>query len=318
MQTTLFPFLLVFSLVFLSSLAAAEESKELREQRRDAQKERQQQVRERNKETNEATKAFRAYTRDLKADYRERAKDLDTEFELREVELKAEHDARVAGAEAAYQKKLSALFMNPGVEFTEETLGQMQSEAKAFSDALFELKKQSAKELHEARIANEQEKNALWTEMDRMALDKAESLGLTRAYPPILATSIGEDLTGQEERWNERERKNVARLEERNSKALSEFRTGTALRKWEIDNLNEDFRLTWEEKAKVHGVDSEQSFYNLMLMQAAQGKEIDHQALMNQMAELNEQKRLIGIEYRKIRDKNRIMRREEKKAILGP
>jgi len=318
MQATFFPFLLVFTLASWSSLVAAGDSKELRELRRDAQKERQQQVRERNKEVNGATRAFRAYTRDLKADYRERAKKLDTEFELREVERKAEHDARVASAEAEYQKKLSALFMKSGVKFTEETLRQMQSEAKAFSNALFELKKQSAKEMHAVRIANEQEKNALWTEMDRMALDKAESLGLTQAYPPILATPIGDGLTSQEERWNEREKKNIARIIERNRKALNEFRTGAALRKWEIDNLNEDFRLTWEEKAELHALDSEQSLYNLMLMQPAQGKVIDQQKLMNRMAELNKQKRLISIEYKKIRDKNRIMRHEEKKAILGP
>jgi len=38
---------------------------------------------------------------------------------------------------------------------------------------------------------------------------------------------------------------------------------------------------------------------------------------MAQMTELNEKTQLINIEYRKIRDKNRITRREEKKAILA-
>ena len=36
-----------------------------------------------------------------------------------------------------------------------------------------------------------------------------------------------------------------------------------------------------------------------------------------ELAEINEKKKLIGIEYRKLRDKNRITRREEKKAILA-
>jgi hypothetical protein len=38
---------------------------------------------------------------------------------------------------------------------------------------------------------------------------------------------------------------------------------------------------------------------------------------MAEMAEINERKKLIGIEYKKIRNKNRITRREERKAILA-
>jgi len=52
-------------------------------------------------------------------------------------------------------------------------------------------------------------------------------------------------------------------------------------------------------------------------LQAAQGGQIDRQKVIAQMAELNEKTKLINIEYRKIRDKNRITRREEKKAILA-
>ena len=317
MKTILYPFLLALVILSPASLAMADDSKELRKERQDAQRARQQQVSERNKAMNEATRAFREYTRGLNTEYREQTKDLDTEFKLREVDLKADHDARVASAEAEYQKKLMALFMNPGGQFTEEKLEQMHSEAKAYSDAVFDLKKQSAEELHAARMANEESKNALWTQMDEMALDKAESLGLTGTYPPILATPIGDGLTTQEERWNDKEQKDVAKLQERNSKALSEFRNGAALRKWEMDNLNEDFKLTWEEQAKLHELDSEQGFYNTLFMQAAQGGQVDQQKLMAQMAELNEQKKLVGIEYKKIRDKNRITRREERKAILA-
>jgi hypothetical protein len=193
----------------------------------------------------------------------------------------------------------------------------MQSEAKAFSDALFGLKKQSAEELHEALIANEEKKNALWTEMDQMALDKAESLGLTKTYPPILAAPVGGELTTQEERWNEKEKKDVVKLEERNSEALSEFRNGAALRKWEIENLDEDFKLTWEKQAKLQELNSEQGFYNTLFLQAAQGGQLDQQKLMAELAELNKKKKLIAIEYIKIRDKNRITRREERKAILA-
>ena len=52
-------------------------------------------------------------------------------------------------------------------------------------------------------------------------------------------------------------------------------------------------------------------------LQAAQGEQFDRQKVIAQMAELNEKTKLINIEYRKIRDKKRITRREEKKAILA-
>jgi hypothetical protein len=317
MRTILCPFLLALAFLAPVSLASAEDSPELRKQRQDAQRERQQQVLARNKEVNEANRAFREYTHDLKMDYREQERDLDTEFKLREVDLKANHAARVAGAEADYQKKLMGLFMNPGAEITDQAVEQMQAEAKAFADALFELKRQSAEELHEALIANEQSKQELLSERDELALEEAASLGLTRKYAPILATPSGDGLTAQEQRWNEKETRDVARLEERNSKALSEFRNGAKLREWEIENLNEDFRLLWEEKARLQALDSKAGFYNVLFLQAAQEQQFDQQKFMAEMAEANEQKKLIGIEYKKIRDKNRITRREERKAILA-
>ena len=309
--------LLALALALLADSAIATESKELRTQRQVAQKERQVQKNERNSEINEATRAFREYTRELKVDYQEQVKELDTDFELRRVDLKADHDVRIAGAEAEYQKKLSSLFMRPGGEFDEQAMERMQAEGKAFADEQFALRRQSAEEFHRERIASEERKNALLTEADQMALDEASSLGLTRKYPPILATPIGDGLTEQEQRWNTREKKEVVKLEKRNRKTVGAFRNGGKLRKWEIEKLNEDFKLTWDEKAELHALDSQQLFYNAMFMQAAQGGKIDQQDFMAKLAEINEQKKLISIEYRKIRDQNRIKRRKEKKAILA-
>ncbi len=309
--------LLALALALLADSAIATESKELRTQRQVAQKERQVQKNERNSEINEATRAFREYTRELKVDYQEQVKELDTDFELRRVELKADHDVRIAGAEAEYQKKLSSLFMRPGGEFDEQAMERMQAEGKAFADEQFALRRQSAEEFHRERIVSEERKNALLTEADQMALDEASSLGLTRKYPPILATPIGDGLTEQEQRWNTREKKEVVKLEKRNRKTVGAFRNGGKLRKWEIEKLNEDFKLTWDEKAELHALDSQQLFYNAMFMQAAQGGKIDQQDFMAKLAEINEQKKLISIEYRKIRDQNRIKRRKEKKAILA-
>jgi len=309
--------LLAFMVLSPPGPATADDSKELRKQRHDARQERQKQKNARAAEINEVTRAFKEYARDLKTDYREQVKDLDTEFELRRVELKADHDARVAGAEAENQTKLMGLFMNPGVEFTDQTVQQLQAEAKSFADALFTLKRQSAEELQGELIANEERKNALLSEGDRMALEEAASLGLTVEYTPILASPIGDGLTKQEERWNDREKKEVVKLEKRNRKTLSEFRNGGKLRQWEIGNLNEDFKLSWDEKAALHALESERIFYHTLFMQAAQGEQVDRQKVMAQMTELNEKTQLINIEYRMIRDKNRITRREEKKAILA-
>ena len=229
MRTIFGPFLLALAFVAPAGFAGADDSPELRKQRQDAQRERQQQVLARNKEVNEANRAFRAYTHDLKMEYREQERDLDTQFKLREVDLKADHDARVAGAEADYQKKLMSLFMNPGGEITDQAVQQMRAEAKAFSDALFDLKRQSAEELHKAFIANEQSKHELLSERDELVLDEAASLGLTHKYSPILATPIGDGLTAQEQRWNDKETRDVARLEERNSKALLSVAAPTAV-----------------------------------------------------------------------------------------
>jgi hypothetical protein len=204
--------LLALALALPLNLTAAEDSKELRKQRQAAQKERQAQKKERSQEIGEATRAFREFTGELKTDYQEQVRDLDTEFELQRVELKADHDARVAGAEADFQKKLSGLFMRPGAEFDEQTIGKLQAQGRAFEDQLFALRKQAADELHRERIANEQRKNELLTERDRVALDEASSLGLIRQYAPILATPIGGGLTKQEERWNEREKTDGALL----------------------------------------------------------------------------------------------------------
>jgi hypothetical protein len=317
MPRVLYISLFALALVLHLNPVAADESKELKKQRQAAQKERQAQKNERTTEINENTRAFREFTRDLKLNYQGQVKELDTEFELQRVELKADHDVRVVGAEAEYQKKLSSLFMKPGIEFNEQTIEQLQSEGKHFSDELFALRKQSAGEVFRANIGKEERKNALLTEQDQMALEEASSLGLTGKYPPILATAIGDGLTKQEARWNEREEKEVAKLEVRNRKTVSEFRNGAKLRKWEIENLHEDFKLTWDEKAALHALDSEQIFYNAMFMQAAQGGQVDQETLITKMAEINEQKKLINIEYRKTRDRLRIKRREEKKRLAS-
>ncbi len=311
---------LPFTLIIASgtSQAAAAEDRELYKQRLEAQRERQQQVNERNRDINDARSDFRNFTRDIKLDYREQARQMDTELKLRKVDLQADRDAQLADAEAEYQGKVMSVYMAPEESQTPRTPEQLSAETRAHIDKVFSIKKQFAEALQAEVMDIEKKKHALLSEMDQQALDEAASLGLTGTYTPILATPIGGELTRQEERWNEREKKAVAKHEEQNRKLLAEFRNGAKLRQWEMDNLQEDFRLTWEEKAKVHELDAENKIITSMMTSgAAPASQVDRQQWMQQIQQLGAEKRKIATEYRKIKDKNRIERREQRKAILA-
>lgn len=312
-------FLLFLSFAFIVplDLAEAKEDKELQKQRNSAQKERQESRNERNRDLADATKSFREMTRNLKINYQARLKDLDTEFELKQVELQADRDAKMATAEAEYQKKWSSLFMRPGGPLTPETIKELEKEARAYSDELFRLKKESAETAHKEKMAIEEQKHALLKEMDEKAMDQAASLGLTKEYPPILATPIGDELTRSEQQWNEREKKEVEKIQERNLQAVSEFMNGEKLREWERGNLDEDFKLTWDEKSELQKLETQQTFFNTLLMQSAQAEKVDQQNIMDQFAELAKEQKLIKIKYAQLRKTNVIKRREEKKKLQG-
>jgi hypothetical protein len=297
--------------------AKVDKEKELQKQRNIAQKERQDKRTERNQEIADATKAFRDMTRNLKNEYQARLKDLDTGFEMKQVELQADRDAKIANAEAEYQKKWASLFMRPGGQWTPESLKEVEKEAKAYSDDLFRLKKESAENAHKEKMGIEEQKHALLKEMDKKAMDQAASLGLTKNYPPILATPIGDELTRSEKQWNEREQKESEKIQERNLQTVSEFMNGEKLWEWERRNLNEDFKLTWDEKSELQKLETQQTFFNTFLMQSAQEKKVDQQHLMDQFAELAKETKLIKIKYHQIRKTNEITRREEKTKLQG-
>jgi len=310
-------YLLMPTLFFINTSTLAEDSKELRKQQYAAQKERQVKKKERREEVKEAKAEFREYTRELKTEYREKLKDIETEFELKRVELEANHDSKVAVADAEYQKKFSDLFMKQNAKYDEKTIERLQQEGKVFADELFSLKKQSAEEIYQARVVNVENNNKLLLDRDRLALDKASELGLTKDYAPVLATPIGSTLTKKEKRWNEKEKKAVIKLKKANRKLLSKFRNGEKLRNWQIKLMNDDFKLTWDEKSELHGIDSQQLFFNTLIMRAMLGEQFDQESFMSKIAENNKQKNLIKIKYKKIRDQNEIKRRKEKKDILS-
>jgi len=311
-------------LVMMLSLAAvlpigtsiAVDDKSVKTERREAQKLRQQQKNERNREIQDASRLFREFTRDLKKEYQESARDLDVNFKLQQVDMRAERNAKIAEREAEMQQKITQLFLN-SAESSDAALDQLKADMKSYSDQLFEIKKQAAIEEHSEYTKNELEKHRLMDERDETALDKAGDLGLRGNYEPIHAKPIGDGLTKQEENWNARENKEVEKLFKSNQRLLGEFLYGKKLRAWELDNKRADFELEWQKKSELNTLNLEQSYFNSLFMQSSADGEFDQKAFNERMSEFQKQNRLINIKYKKIRDKNRILRTEQRGEIVA-
>ena len=294
----------------------AAEDKTVRAERQKAQKSRQQQKNDRNSEIRDASNSFREFARDLKMEYQEKARDLDTEFRLQQVDMNAERDARIAETEIELRQKINQLMLNPNQSSDEAAVEQLKADMKAYSDQIFEIKKQAAMEQHREFIDNELKKHQLLNERDEAALAMASDLGLRSQYEPILATPIGDGLTKQEKSWNEREKKEVERLFKSNQRLMGEFLYGKELRQWEIENKREDFDLKWQKKSELQALNLEQTFYSSALMQSSQGAEFDQAAFNKRMTELQKQNQQINIKYKKIHDKNRIKRGEQRRKMV--
>ncbi len=243
MTNLAFFLLLSLTVCFPWTHVEAKEDKALQKQRREAQQERQTQKNERNKEINEASRSFREFSNDLKREYQELLKELDTEFELSRVDLQGDKQAKVAVAQAEYQKNFTSLFLLPEGESQKKALKDLEQRSKDYAKEMFQIRKEAAQIMHNATMANLEKKHNLLKERDQEIMAEAASLGLTKDYPPILATAIGgtllnkknggTNLTKQEERWNEREKKEVLNIKKRNRNTTKEFRNGAVLRDWE-------------------------------------------------------------------------------------
>lgn len=318
MSRTIVAFMMLLSLVALpAGTAGAQTDKELRDQRSAAQKERNEKKKERDREIADASRELREHARELETEYREKLRQVDVDFELKKVELQAGHQAKVATAEAEFQKKLSAAMMAPGAQDLQQRMAQFEVEMKAMSSELFRLKQEAAGIEHKERMAVEARKHEMLGEMDQAVLRKAESLGLTREHAPILASPIGGALTRPEEQWNERERKEVKAIAERNGKALAKYANGAKLREWERANMEEDFRLAWEEKRELNELASQRMLFGAFMLQADPSKPADAQSLTDRLAEVDRQEKLIKIRYDQLRKENAIKRREERRKLGG-
>lgn len=295
----------------------AADDKAVKAQRREAQKERQQHKNERNKKNNEALREFRQFVKPLKKDYQQKVRELDTGFRLRKVDLNAEQQSKVAAAEAELHQSMTQMMLNPHKHNQQQATEKFRADMKAHSNKVYELKKQASRATHEALIENELEKHRVMSERDQVALEKATSLGLQEKHKPILATPIAGELNKNEQRWNEREKKDVEKMYDNNQRQLGEFIWGSKLREWEIQNMREDFKLEWQKKDELQALNSENNYYNLFLPQLANGTEASQQEVANRVTEINNQNRLINIKHQNINQKNKILRAEQKRKIMG-
>jgi len=311
-----------FVLVFMAMLhsapvASAADNATIKAERREAQKQRQQQKSQRNRDVQAAAKEFREFSRALKKDYSEQVRQLDTGFKLQSVDLRAERDSKIALADQSMQQAMTQLVLTPGKMDSEDASEKLKDEIRQHVDKVFAIKKQAAKDFQEEELRNERRKHELLNEQDQAALARAKSLGLLDRPVPILAEAIGGELTKQEQTWNEREARDTERLFNNNQRLVKEFEYGARLREWEMANREEDFELSWQQKQELHNVNSEQLVFNFFTMAAQDDGQTSQQSLNEKLAEMSTQTRLINIKYQKIKDKNRIKRKEEKRQITG-
>lgn len=304
--------LLVLATVVFQAPVEATDDKALKAERRAAQKDRQEQKRERTQLNREILQDFREFTKELKADYRERARDLDVSFRLQKEELNASRRIKISAVEAEMQQNIMQLFLNQNSN-EQMSLEKLKTNMQAYSDKVFAIKQQSADEEHEEFIQNEQQKHKLFTEQDQLAIKKARELGLLDKPKPILASAIGGELTKQEQRWNDREKKDTERMFESNQRYVKEFNYGKELREWEIANKREDHRLKQEKNKKLHTLNTEQTWINNMMFSPQTNEEREDFAA--KIAELRQKTQEINIEYDKNKRKKSIERKEQLRKI---
>ncbi len=318
MSKTIGALLMLCALAWLpAGTAGAQTDKELREQRSAAQKERAALSKQRNQELADASRELREHARELDTEYREKLRQIDVEFELRRVELESAHKTKVAAAEAEFQKKLSAAMTAPGDEDMQQRIAKLEAEMKVMSAELFRLKEDAASTEHKERMAVAARKHEQLAEMDQAVLRKAEALGLTREHAPVLASPIGGELTRPEEQWNERERKEVATIAARNAKALAKYADGAKLREWERANMEEDFRLDWEEKRELNELASRRMLFGAFMLQADPSRPADAQSLTDRIAEAGLEEKQIKIKFDQLRKTKAIERRETRRKLGG-
>lgn len=316
MKKNIYIVLVLTVFVFPVLDAFAKESNMLREQRLKAHNERLAMKRQRTAEIAKAKKSYNLFERDLKVKYEPKLKELDSEFDLKRVELEADAQVKMAELEAENRKVMVRHLTKPDGSHDKKTIEKVKTEKNGYMIKLFALRKASANTIHEERIAHEKRKNALLKQRDQLAIDKAESLGLIKEYTPILATPIGPGLTKPEEQWNEREKKNAARINKSNQAILRKFERDEKLREWRIQNQMEDFELRWRENEDRHKIDCEAAVYNMLIIYPSENTtETERRECLSKLSELDKKKQLITIKYKKIKEQNIIKRRLEEKKI---
>ena len=307
--------LLAISITIHPTFIAYADDRALQAERREAQKQRQQHKNERSREHRDALREFRNFANDLRQQYNERARELDTEYRLQKEELRADRQLKIADVDAELQKNISGLFLNPAAS-EQASMEKIKAEMKAYSDKAFAIKQEAARLEHEEYIHNEQRKHELLSERDDRVMGRAEELGLLSQPEPILASPLGGALTENEERWNEREHKEVQRLSDSNQRYLGEYLYGKELRSWQIENEREDFRLKTEKEEALHALNSEQTWLNSLMFSPNNAGANSTEDMAARLAEISRKSRKININYNKEGRQLSVLRREQRREIM--
>ncbi|MBF0265098.1 MAG: hypothetical protein HQL46_07480 [Gammaproteobacteria bacterium] len=316
MNKAYFGIFMVLSLLMPGFSSFAAESKEIRQQRKEANKERLSLRKERSENIRNMRKIFQEFSRDLKKSYQDDINELKVEFDLKQIDIDSAHEVKITEAKNEYQKKMMNLFLSPKTKLDETTLKQFEKDAEIYSDQLFAFKKQFAEQTHKKQLNFVKQKNSLWDEMDQKILAKAEELGMTNKITPILAKQIAGTLSKSEERWNQRENKEATKIQDKLAYLLRNFRKGNKIRAHELESMKQDFILEWENESKLHKIEGQSVFINQLLMQSFSNQKFNLEEFTSKMSELNKEKQLLNIEYKKNKKKKSILRKKELKEIL--
>ncbi len=307
--------ILVFAPALSPQWVVAADDKAVAAERREAQKQRQQQAAERGRGNSAALREFRSYASEMKREYQEKLRAADTDFRLRQTDFRAQRQTKNAEIDAEMQQRMSQWAFKAQGADSQESVDNYRKDFKDYQDKKYAAEKQVALQEHDAFVANETRKHELMSERDELVLVKAKALGLMNRPQPVLATPIGGSLTSAEERWNEKEQRDVERLYQNNLRQLAEFVDGGKVREWEIRNAREDFELEWQQKEEMHELSTEQLYFSSVAL--LRGDAQSQQELAGKLAELTKQSRMIGIKYAKLREQNHIRRNEERRVLLG-
>ena len=89
------------------------------------------------------------------------------------------------------------------------------------------------------------------------------------------------------------------------------------LAEWKIRQMNEDFRITWDEKLEMYVLDAQQARLNARYLRVVNDEPLSPAEFLLQTKQISKRKKQTRKKYRKIHDESEIRRRKERAALDG-